>query len=226
MKAMIFAAGRGERMRPLTDNVPKPLLMLAGQPLIVHAILSCKNAGIDQIVVNVSYKADLIMKELGDGSQWGVSIQYSQEGEPPLETAGGIIKALPLLGEKPFIVMSGDIWTNYDLSLLLSRTKQVKLAHLVMVKNPEDNPNGDFCLMPNGVLSTSDNVRLTYGNIGLFHPHLFNDLPVQRLGLGNLLRDYLKSGDITGEYFNGEWLNIGTPAQLAQAQHVLKETLS
>lgn len=225
MKAMIFAAGRGERMRPLTDTTPKPLLTLAGQSLIAHAILACKQAGIEQIIINVSYKAEMIMQALGNGSEWGVNIQYSQEGEPPLETAGGIIKALPLLGDEPFIAMSGDIWTNYDLSLLLPRANQVTLAHLVMVKNPDYNTKGDFCLLPNGILSTSDDLRLTYGNIGLFHPDLFKNLPVQRMGLGNLLRDHLASGKITGEYFHGEWLNIGTPEQLQHAQDVLKETL-
>lgn len=225
MKAMIFAAGRGDRMRPLTDTTPKPLLMLAGQPIIVHTILACKAAGIEEIVINVSYKAAMIMEALGNGSRWDVNIHYSQEGEPPLETAGGIIKALPLLGSEPFVALSGDIWTSYDLGHLFSCLSDLELAHLVMVKNPDFNPKGDFCLMPSGILSRDEGQRLTYGNIGLFHPDLFAGLPVQRLGLGALLREYLDSGKISGEYFTGEWFNIGTPADLAHAQSVLKETL-
>lgn len=225
MRAMIFAAGRGERMRPLTDKTPKPLLMLAGQPLIVHAILACRQANITEIVINVSYKSGEIMSALGNGSQWGVQIQYSQEDDPPLETAGGIIKALPLLGDKPFVAISGDIWSNYDLSLLFPHVEKLKLAHLVMVKNPDYHDRGDFALLPNGVLSGEETVRLTYGNIGLFHPDLFKNLPVQRLGLGNLLRDHLNSGKLTGEYFSGDWFNIGTIEQLQLAEEQLKETL-
>jgi MurNAc alpha-1-phosphate uridylyltransferase len=226
MKAMIFAAGRGERMRPLTDITPKPLILLAGQPLIVHAILACQQAGIRDIIINVSYKAETIMQALGDGSHWGVNIHYSQEAEPPLETAGGIIKALPLLGHDPFIALSGDIWTNYDLRQLIHRADSVKLAHLIMVPNPDFKTQGDFVLQSNRVLSNAGSDRLTYGNIGLFHPDLFQNLPVERLGLGALLHQHLNSGHITGELYTGEWFNIGTIDQLAQAEHMLKETLS
>lgn len=225
MKAMIFAAGRGERMRPLTDETPKPLLMLAGKPLIVHAILACKAAGIRDIVINVSYKADKIMQALGDGSTWHVNIQYSKESEPPLETAGGIIKALPLLGDEPFIAMSGDIWTNYDLSVLFPHAQNLKLAHLVMVPNPDYNEKGDFALLPNGEISDNQTARLTYGNIALLHPTLFAGLPEQRLGLGTLLRKHLHTHNITGEEYKGPWLNIGTPAELLHAESHLKETL-
>lgn len=225
MKAMIFAAGRGERMRPLTDTTPKPLLMLAGQPIIVHAILACKQSGINDLVINVSYKAELIMTALGDGSQWGVRIQYSQEDEPPLETAGGIIKALSLLGSDPFIALSGDIWSNYDLTHLISRADQIKLAHLVMVPNPDFKTQGDFSLSTQGILSDQGDNLLTYGNMGLFHPDLFKGIPLQRLGLGKVLRDHLSSGLITGEKFSGEWFNIGTVEQLTRAENMLRESL-
>lgn len=221
MKAMIFAAGRGERMRPLTDTTPKPLVMLRGEPLIVHVILACKRAGITEIIINVCYQAQSIMSALGDGSVWGVRIQYSQESEPPLETAGGIIKALPLLGFEPFLVHSCDVWTNYDLSDLFVRQNNLKLAHLVMVKNPDYHPQGDFGLLPDGRLSLKMEDRLTYASFGLYDPRLFQDLPVQRLGLGKIFRDNMDL--LTGELFEGEWFNIGTVADLAQAENNLKE---
>jgi MurNAc alpha-1-phosphate uridylyltransferase len=201
------------------------LIPLAGQPLIVHGILACKQAGITQIIINLSYKSEMIRQALGDGSRWSVNIEYSLEGEPPLETAGGIVKALPLFENAPFIAMSGDIWTNYDLSQLASRIKTLKLAHLIMVPNPDFKTQGDFVLMPHGVLSDEGSDRCTYGNIGLFHPDLFKDLPGERLGLGKLLYRYLDSGQITGELYTGEWFNIGTAEQLTQAEHMLKETL-
>jgi MurNAc alpha-1-phosphate uridylyltransferase len=165
------------------------------------------------------------MTSLGDGSQWDVRIQYSEEGEPPLETAGGIVKALPLLGEDPFVVMSGDIWTNYDLTELLSKSSQVRFAHLVMVKNPDYHPDGDYGLLPNGQLIACDDNRYTYGSFGLYHPDLFKDLPVERLGLGKLFREKLDTGFITGELFEGKWFNIGTPEDLILAQDELKEML-
>jgi MurNAc alpha-1-phosphate uridylyltransferase len=226
MKAMIFAAGRGERMRPLTDTTPKPLIELAGEPIIVHAIRACKEAGIEEIVINLSYKADMIQEALGDGSRWGVTLHYSQEADPPLETAGGVIKALPLLGPDPFIALSGDVWSNYDLRQLYLRTGSLKLAHLIFVPNPDFHQKGDFGLNENGVVVDHPYDRYTYGNIGLFHPDLFKNLPVQRLGLGALFRQHLSTGEITGEIFSGEWFNIGTLEELARAQQQLKETLS
>lgn len=225
MKAMIFAAGRGERMRPLTDTLPKPLLTLADKPIIVHAIEACKLAGITELVLNVSYLADKIMNALGDGSAFGVTLHYSIEGSPPLETAGGIIKALPLLGPEPFLVFSGDIWTAYDLRSLVAQAAQVELAHLVLVPNPSYHPEGDFVLLPDGRLSDEINGRYTYGNLGIFHPKLFEGLPEQRLRLGKVLYDNLKSGKITGELYTGPWFNMTTPHDLYQAEKTLKETV-
>lgn len=224
MKAMIFAAGRGERMRPLTDTVPKPLLLIGDKPIIVHAIEACREAGITELVINLSYLADIIMEALGDGSRWGVKLHYSIEGDPPLETAGGIINALPLLGSDPFLVFSADVWTRYDLSTLVTRASQVKLAHLVLVPNPSYHPTGDFVLLPDGTLCDEASGRYTYGSFGILHPKLFEGFPVQRMRLGSLLYDNLKTGFITGELYQGPWYNMTTPEDLYQAQEALKET--
>jgi MurNAc alpha-1-phosphate uridylyltransferase len=223
MKAMIFAAGRGERMRPLTDNYPKVLLPLAGKPLIVHSILACKAAGIDEIVINLSYQGEKIRQALGEGREWGVRLQYSEEGEPALETAGGIIQALPLLGDQPFLALSGDIYTHYPLQDLIRRADQLDLAHLILVPNPDFKTQGDFGLDPKGILSSRSGSPLTYGNMGIFHPCLFEGIPVQRLGLGKVIRDQLDSGRISGECYEGPWFNLGTPEQLLHAERVLKE---
>lgn len=220
MKAMIFAAGRGERMRPLTDTTPKPLLELAGKPLIVQNIERCKAAGIEDIVINVSYHADKIKAALGDGSKFGVRIQYSHE-DPVLETAGGVIKALPLLGDKPFLGLAADVWADLNLQSLIAQAEHVDYAHLVLVDNPEFHPDGDFALM-DGVVKPSGKPRYTYSSIGIYHPKMFADLPEQRLGLGELLHQHLSHGKITGEHYQGKWFNLGTPEQLETAERLLK----
>jgi len=221
MKAIIFAAGRGERMRPLTDTTAKSLLMLAGKPLIVHNIERCQQAGIKDIVINVSYKGDEIKQALGDGSRFGVSIQYSTEDEA-LETAGGIIKALPLLGDKPFIAISADIWADFDLKKLSMQPLNNALAHLLLVNNPDFHPRGDFTLI-DGIVCQGAQPRFTYANAGIYHPALFQPLPEQKLSLGALLNERLSEGKVTGEVFEGHWFNLGTPEQLKHAELALKE---
>lgn len=223
MKAMILAAGRGERMRPLTDQTAKPLLEAADKPLIVHILHQCLDAGISDIVINVCYKADQIMQTLGDGSEHGVKITYSIE-EEILGTAGGVIKALPLLGEEPFLLTSGDIWSGYDFKNLITQKNNVDLAHLVLVNNPSFHPKGDFHLSNGNKVSAEGEPKLTYGNLGLFHPRLFSDCPRGNLALGEVLRAKLRNNTITGEHYQGPWMNIGTPTQLEQLDERLRRS--
>ncbi len=215
MKAMILAAGRGERMRHLTENTPKPLLKIADKALIEYSLEGLVNAGFTKIVINVAYLGQQIQEYCGDGSRWGVSIQYSDEGETALETAGGIAKALPLLGEKPFLVVNADILFDYPLAEL--RNKQVDWAHLVMIDNPPHHPQGDFCLQADGTLSEQGEPKYTFSGIGVYHPAMFADLQVgQPLKLRPVLNLAMQQQRISGEYFNGLWLDIGTPERLQE----------
>jgi MurNAc alpha-1-phosphate uridylyltransferase len=211
---MILAAGRGERMRPLTDQTPKPLLEVAGKPLIEYHIRALVKAGVKELVINTAWLGDQIQTTLGDGSQYQAHIRYSNEGEQALETAGGIIKALPLLGDEPFIVVNGDIWCDYDFTALPDRP--VKLAHLVMVDNPPHHPRGDFVLQDNGYLALTDHHKLTYSGIGLYHPDFFKGLQSGVQPLAPLLRNAMQQQNVTAEYYAGQWLDIGTPQRLAE----------
>jgi len=211
MKAMILAAGRGERMRPLTDNTPKPLLKVAGKSLIEHHIDNLKSAGFTELVINTAWLSEKIHQQLGDGSQYGISIEYSDEKEA-LETGGGIKKALPLLGEN-FLVVNGDVWCNYDYSQLPTLAEDM-LAHLVLVNNPEHNPVGDFSITDN-LLSNKEQNRLTFSGIGLYRAALFNHNE-QRFPLAPLLRKSADDNKISAEFFPGKWLDIGTPERLEQ----------
>lgn len=208
MKAMILAAGRGTRMGPLTDNVPKPLLKVGGFTLIEHLLFSLAGNGFRHIVINVAYLGQRIMELLGDGHLYGVEIQYSPE-EEVLETGGGIFNALPLLGSEPFLVVSADIWTDFPYGLLADIVPQ-GLAHIVLVDNPVYNAAGDFNLL-NAKLVLNGGLRLTYGNIGIYHPDLFKDCKPGRFPLGPLLHSAVQHGMVTGEHYQGEWSNIGTP---------------
>jgi MurNAc alpha-1-phosphate uridylyltransferase len=214
MKAMILAAGRGQRMQALTEHTPKPLLLVAGKPLIVHQLIALVAAGITDVVINVSYLADKLQQTLGDGREWGVNIQYSVEPQV-LETGGGIYQALPLLGDEHFIVLSADIYTDYPWQRFLKSFSNAALAHLVLVDNPEYHPLGDFCLQNNTVHLTG-NTRLTYANIGIYHPRLFKNCESGFFKLADVLNPAIAAGHVTGEHYQGLWYNVGTPETLQQ----------
>jgi MurNAc alpha-1-phosphate uridylyltransferase len=201
MKAMILAAGRGERLRPLTDHTPKPLVLVRGQPLISYHLIKLAACGIREVVINISYLADQIKATLGDGSQYGLTIHYSLEATV-LETGGGIFQALPLLGSDPFLVMNGDLWTDYPFEQLINK-KLNTLAHLVLVDNPSHNPEGDFYF---------GDKKLTFSGIGLYHPDLFADCQPVAFPLAPLLTQHVDK--ISFEHYQGEWRDIGTMASL------------
>jgi N-acetyl-alpha-D-muramate 1-phosphate uridylyltransferase len=223
MKAMILAAGRGERMRPLTDHTPKPLLSVAGKPMIVHTIEQLVQAGYTELVINHAHLGSQIEGALGDGTQFGASIQYSPEGEQGLETAGGIIHALPLLGNTPFLVVNGDIATNFDFSSLRHIT--VDLAHLVLVPNPDHHPNGDFGVT-NGLVDEHATERRTFSGIGVYSPKLFDNLPEGTRKLGGLLRSKMADRRVSGQKFDGFWLDIGTPERLHALNSYLEKPIN
>jgi MurNAc alpha-1-phosphate uridylyltransferase len=211
MIAMILAAGRGERMRPLSDTVPKPLLEVAGKPLIVHQIEALNLAGIERIIINTGRLGKQIQHYLGTGQSLGVSILYSEEGDEPLETAGGIIKALPLLGDEPFIVANADIYSDFDYQSL---PKELNIdGHLVLVDNPPHNPEGDFAL-EGGLLRNDGTQRLTYSGIGIYSAAFFKDCACGKLPLAPLLRHSAQENRLSGQHFAGYWNDIGTPQRL------------
>jgi len=226
MKAMLLAAGRGERMRPLTDTCPKPLLKVRGRPLIVWHILNLVKAGITEIVINHAHLGQMIVDTLGDGSQFGAQLTYSAE-DTALETAGGIAKALPLLGTDPFIVVSSDIYIpHFDFKECLNTLEdndpwgnplpddERDVAWLYMVKNPDFHPEGDFVLTLMG-LSNEGSPRHTFANIGVYRPEMFASIrPGNHAKLGPLMRQYIDAGRVGGELYRGQWHNLGTPAQL------------
>lgn len=219
MKAMILAAGRGERMRPLTDNCPKPLLKIAGQPLIVHHLQRLREAGVQQVVINHAYLGRQIEATLGDGQQYGVQIEYSPEPEGALETGGGIFQALPLLGAEPFILINGDVFTDYPLSNLPQTLPANCLAHLVLVNNPEHHPRGDFVLQQGLIINDELQPRLTYSGIGLYRPALFAACQAGRFPLAPLLYQAIAQAQLRGEhYVVGYWSDVGTPARLAATE--------
>ncbi len=215
---MILAAGRGERMRPLTDTVPKPLLRIGGQTLIERQVHALARAGITELVINHAWLGEQIEKALGDGDAYGVSIQYSAETGGSLETGGGILNALPLLGAEPFIVVNADIWTDFPFDSLPSSPDG--LAHLVMVDNPEQHPNGDFSLS-NGRLSQSGPAMLTFSGIGVYRPELFADCSPGAFPLGPVLRKFMDAGQVSGERFTGSWFDIGTAERLDAVNRVI-----
>ncbi len=208
MKAMILAAGRGERMRPLTDDIPKPLLKVAGEYLIAHHIRSLVAAGISEIVINHAWLGAQIEQAIGDGQSYGALVKYSAEGDVGLETAGGIKRALPLLGSAPFIVVNGDVWTDFPFETLPEALDG--LAHLVLVDNPPFHPAGDFALQGMSVHSEGAQ-KLTFSGIGVYRAELFDDLPDGALPLAPLLRQAMVDGRVTGEHYRGDWVDVGTP---------------
>lgn len=226
MKALVFAAGKGERMRPLTDHTPKPLLPVRGKPLIAWHLEKLAAMGVTDVVVNVSWLADRFAPTLGDGSHWGLRLHYSFEGSEPLETGGGMLHALPLLGDAPFLAVNGDIWCDYDFGQLPRAPEG--LAHLVLVDNPPHNPGGDFALAPEGHVLAAGDPRLTFSGIGIYRPSLLAgwrgviggapgaELAPPRFKLAPLLRAAMRAEAVTGEHFRGTWTDVGTPERLAE----------
>ena len=226
MKVMLLAAGVGERMRPLTDHTPKPLLQVAGIPLIEHHIRRLAEAGLNDLVINVSHLAQQIIDYCGDGSRWGMSIAYSPESMP-LETAGGIINAMPLLGDAPFMVVNGDVWTDYPFSQLASRKldETANVAHLVLVDNPPQHPLGDFSLDDRGQLGIKapDFMGYTYAGLGLYSPNFFAGVAAGKLAMRPLLDKAISGGIASGEYYGGDWVDVGTPERLKSLDELVSK---
>ena len=228
---MILAAGRGERMRPLTDHTPKPLLEVGGKPLIVHHIERLQAAGITDIVINHAWLGSKIEDYLGNGSQFGVNIVYSPEGDNALETAGGIVKALPLLGDYAFLVLNGDVWCDWNPLEAMDHVNAIDngaaQAWLLMVDNPEHNPKGDFILKSNARAQPASalnkaNDTLTFAGIGVYHPSLFKGLESgQSARLAPLLRVAMMTEQVAGQHYQGKWVDVGTPERLAALDNKL-----
>jgi MurNAc alpha-1-phosphate uridylyltransferase len=212
MKAMLLAAGRGERLRPLTDAHPKPLLLVRGKPLIVWHLEALARAGVAEVVINLSWLGEQIRARLGTGSEWGLSIEYSEEGREPLETGGGIFRALPLLGPAPFLLVNADVLTGYDLRRLVPEPGSQ--AHLVLVPNPPHYPGGDFGL-EQGLVSLSATPRYTYAGIGLYTPRFFEGCRDGKFPLLPLLQRAIRAGQLRGELYSGPWVDVGSPERLA-----------
>ena len=233
MKAMILAAGRGERMRPLTDTCPKPLMNVGGIPLIAHHLRRLKAAGFNDIVINHAWLGQQIEDTLGSGHAYGVDIRYSAEAEGGLETAGGIATALPLLGHAPFLVINGDVLTDIDFAQAFKISKKLqqtgKLAHLWLVNNSGHHPEGDFSLTDQGDIidRQPENLTFTFSGVGVYHPALFNEIPrYTRAKLAPLLRTAMQTGLVSGEYYDGYWLDVGTVERLQQANQWFAEKIS
>ena len=217
MKAMLLAAGHGRRMRPLTDTRPKPLLPVGGKPLIVWQLERLRQAGINEIVINLSYLGERIADVLGDGTQWGVRIGYSWERDGPLETGGGIRAALDAFQGQPFLVVNADVWTDFPYRTLIRRVPDQ--AHLVLTDNPAHRPAGDFYLRADGLLDLAAGQPLTFTGIGVYRPDFIARRAPGRFALVSLLRDGIAAGRISGEYWPGDWRDIGTPERLAELDH-------
>jgi MurNAc alpha-1-phosphate uridylyltransferase len=227
MKALIFSAGKGERMRPLTLHTPKPLLVAGGKPLIAWHLEKLAAAGIREVVVNTSWLGDQFAPALGDGARWGLRLHLIDEGAVPLETGGGILNALPLLGDAPFLVVNGDVWTDLAFSTLPDAPAGD--AHVVLVDNPAQHPRGDFILRGDGQVSDEgDAARLTYAGIGVYRPQILDawravigdtvgaQAQPPQFGLAPLLRHAMAQGRVSGQHHGGQWTDVGTPARLAQ----------
>lgn len=233
--ALIFAAGLGERMRPLTDRTPKPLLPVGGKPLIVWHLEKLAAAGVNYVVINTSHLAEQFPATLGDGSRWGLRVRYAYEGPTPLETGGGMLNALPLLGSGPFIAVSGDAWCDADFSVLPAEPRG--FAHLLMTDNPEHHPQGDFRLDAGGQLHADGAPRLTYSGIGVFRRELLDGWPEAlgdtpgvdakppRFKLRPLLETAMARGKVDGSHHRGAWTDVGTVARLAQLESALRQQL-
>jgi MurNAc alpha-1-phosphate uridylyltransferase len=211
MRAMILAAGRGERLRPLTDKLPKPLVEIAGKPLIEHHLENLANAGFREVVINQGHLGNMLREHIGDGERWGISIHWSDEQPEALETGGGIYQALPLLGNSPFLIINGDVWTNYPLIRL--RAIKCDWAHLVLVPNPAHNPDGDFILTGARIGNQGEN-KQTFSGISVYHPRLFNNSTAGKYSVVPLLREAIDQHTVTGELHTGMWGDTGTLERL------------
>lgn len=231
MKALIFAAGLGERMRPLTDTIPKPLLRVGGKPLIEWHLEKLAALGVRDVVVNTSWLADQFPATLGDGARWHLRLHYAFEGDTPLETGGGMLNALPLLGDAPFLLVNGDVWTDIDFATLPRAPRG--LAHLVMVDRPPQATHGDFALDADGCVRADGDHKLTYAGVGVYRPQLLDGwrdiiaMPTLANGkpkfpLAPLLRAHMAHGAITGEHHRGRWTDVGTPERLARLDAELR----
>lgn len=226
MHAMILAAGRGERMRPLTDSLPKPLLPVAGKPLIVWHLEKLALAGIRNVVINHAWLGNLIESHLGNGAQFGLNIRYSAE-DTALETAGGIAKALPLLGADPFLVINGDVWCDWDVSqahdLVAQFKKNTQHAWLLLVPNPLHHPQGDFELLASGIIGSGNTDCHTFSGIGMYDPALFDSItPGQSAKLAPLLRQAISNHAVSGKLYTGTWVDVGTPERLVALDQQIK----
>jgi N-acetyl-alpha-D-muramate 1-phosphate uridylyltransferase len=227
---MILAAGRGERMRPLTDHMPKPLLSVAGKPLIQHHIERLARAGVRELVINLAWKGTMIREALGTGAQFGVEIAYSDEGERALETGGGIVNALPLLGAAPFLIVNGDVWTDYPFEPLVARFQTSglgraghDLAHVVLVPNPPQHVRGDFTLSDGRVTERSAETA-TYSGIAVYSREFFAGCPVGPFPLLAPLTEAIRVRRLSGERYEGRWFDIGTPQRLAELDELLRSS--
>jgi MurNAc alpha-1-phosphate uridylyltransferase len=224
MKAMILAAGRGERMRPFTDQIPKPLLEVAGKPLIVWHLEKLAKANFEEVIINHAHLGEMIETYVGDGSRWNLKITYSREGSP-LETAGGIKKALPLIGDQPFLVVNADIYTDFNFATIKNRNLNDCKGHLVMVKNPKQHPDGDFFLQ-NNQIELEGKERLTFSGIAIYQPKIFEDINIEPVAkLAPILKKLIDTKCISGEAYQGLWFDIGTPERLNEVNLFLKEEL-
>lgn len=219
MRVMILAAGRGERMRPLTDAQPKPLLSVGGKPLIVHHIEKLVRAGVRELVINHAWLGDKLEAALGDGSAYGVRIRWSAEEPGGLETAGGIRQALPLLGDDPFLVVNGDIWLDCDYAQFVQQPLGTDLAHLWLVDNPPQHPQGDFCLQQGRVL---DRPGLTFSGVALYQPTAFADVPCGKVPLRPWFQRWIAAGRVGGSHLQADWRDIGTPQRLTELDDQLQ----
>ncbi|WP_312208906.1 N-acetylmuramate alpha-1-phosphate uridylyltransferase MurU [Acinetobacter variabilis] len=225
MKAMILAAGLGNRMRPLTLHTPKPLLEVGSKPLIVWHIEKLAAIGVNEIVINTAWLGEKLAQALGDGSQFGIKILWSHEGEG-LETAGGIINALPLLGDEPFILVNGDVWTTMDFAPLLNVELGENLAHLVLVQNPEQHPNGDFTLADGKAYTFDQQIsgeNLTFSGVSVIHPKMFAGLEAGKRPLAPLLKAAMLENKIAASKLTGIWVDVGTPERLNALDLMIRE---
>lgn len=226
LKAMILAAGRGARMRDLTDALPKPLIPLCGKPIIEYHLENLAAAGVREVVINLGWHGALIPGALGDGARWGLRIRYSDEGWPALETGGGIFHALPLLGPEPFLVANGDVFADYAYAQLARRARELPaddLAHLVLVPNPPHNPVGDFTLL-GGRVGNDESQRMTFSGISVHRPEFFAGCEGGHFPLLPLWRAAADAGRVSGELFSGLWSDVGTPERLRELEARLNRT--
>lgn len=220
MKAMILAAGRGERMRPLTDTCPKPLLPVAGTPLLFWHLQKLAHIGVQDVVINTAWLGESLVNAIGSGEAWGLNVHWSHEPPGGLETAGGIIQALPQLDSEPFIVVNGDIWTDLDFAQL-PLTLEGALGHLVLVTNPPHNPQGDFALSAKGRIQRDGN-KHTFSGVSVLSPELFKGLAPGYRALRPIFEQAIEENKLTGCHYSGKWTDVGTPERLAELEQALE----